>query len=160
NASITNLRSLYNAESSDNLGSWYKLLYNNQPTVPYETPPANRPNTNLPVPTGIDSTAWNAVTWQIYWELRGAPQTLGWFVGVGNGQSVGELITKTFLGNSTVLADVGNYLQAGDSTSVALNIISVIGNMAWAVLGIPALDTGTQSAIAGIIGVAAGALTT
>jgi hypothetical protein len=159
NASITNLRSLYNAESSDNLSSWYRLLYNNQPPVPYETPPANRPNPSLPVPTGVDSAAWNAVTWQIYWELRWAQQTLDWFVGTGNGNSIGELITNTFLGQSTVLPVVGNYLSltATPSASVALNIVSVLGNMAWAVLGLPDVNEGTASAIAGIIGVAAGA---
>jgi|GEM_PF-6074594 hypothetical protein len=155
-----NIRETYNdlVMVPNTFPSWLFAMYNSDAMLglTYETPPAQRPATLLPLPSGVDTAAWEAVVWQIFWEMQWAKAIQAWW-----GQTE-NLINETFLGNSFVLTDVGNYLTLTPSngTAVALNVISVIGNALWAIAGLPALESGTASAVAGMIGVAAGAAAT
>ena len=149
-----NIRSTYNNLTAP-FQNWSGAMYSPPPLIPYETPPANRPKTILPLPAGISDADWEAVAWQIYWELQWVIATQSWF------SETGKLITNTFLGESLVLPTVGQSLTltspAEANAQMVLDFISLAGNMAWAVLGTPILEAGTASAIAGVIGVAAGA---
>jgi hypothetical protein len=146
-----NVRSLYNdlALHFDQLAN---RIYTVQPPS-FESLPSPP---SLPIPagaTGFTAEDWQAVCWQIYWEMQWVSNTQGWF------DNAGKLIHDTFLGETFNLQSVGNYLNLSSTsgTQVVLNIFSVIGNAAWAVLGLPSLGAGTASAVAGMIGVAFGA---
>jgi hypothetical protein len=147
----SNIRALYN-DLSLNLSDIAARIYLPAPSS-YEAPPTAP---SLPFPTGatgFTADDWTAVCWQVYWELMWADAARTWF-GLN-----ATLITQTFLGNSLNLTTIGNYLNMTetDNTSVALNILSIIGNVGWALLGTTGIGAADASAMMGMLGIAASA---
>lgn len=145
-----NIRSAYNDESAP-FGDWMSAMY---PTAPLQYDQQPRPETSLALPNGISQDDWDAVTWQIWWEISWVVSVNDWY-----GTKTNGLIADTYLSQDLTLQTVGNLvnLPSGDNGAVALSILSLVSNGLWAILGIPALDAGTASAVAGVVATAASA---
>lgn len=151
-----NIRSLY-TDSTLPFEDILRQLYNNPPQVPYNAPPSQRPQANLPLPGGVAQADWDAVTWQIYWELFWVLSVQQWY------QSVATNINNYFVGGSFTVQTVGAEMLYGASggpstnTPVILSIFGTIFGIAAALLGFPELEIGEAAAIAGTYGAAFGA---
>ncbi len=154
-STTSNIRALYN-DLTGNFEFWTDKLFRTQVPQSYDQKPILK--TDLPLPTppqGVSTQdwqdAWNAVAWQIYWELLWVDRVNVWY------DTLSTIVTETFIGNTTLLPNIKSYMDPNDQTQMVMNVISIIGNAAWAILGLPALDAGVASAMAGFIGTAASA---
>src|SRR5918912_679439 len=129
------------------------------PPLDYFTPPEERPHTNLPLPAGVSQADWDAVTWQIWWEMSWVLLVNDWF-----GTKTSGLITDIYLGQDLTVQTVGNYLNlpSDSSDTVGMSLLSLLFNGAWAALGFPGLGEGAAAvaALAGILATAFAAAAT
>jgi hypothetical protein len=116
-----NIRDSY-TDTTALFADWRQRMYL-PPPPRYDTPVANRPATNLPLPDGIDQCAWEAVTWQIYWEIVWVQHVQDWF-----GNKIGTLLTDGAIGKTLTLQAVGDKLNIGpdNGVSLAFNIMALI----------------------------------
>src|SRR5262249_25169607 len=117
-----NIRDAYDGSDFITLAYWRGRMYSPDPP-PYDTPVASRPNPSLPKPDDIDPAAWNAVTWQIYWEMIWVEHVQDWF-----GVKMKGLINDQTTGKQAVLNTLGTLLNIPpkDSTNLTLNILALI----------------------------------
>lgn len=144
NVGAAGIRGSYNIMSAP-LTKWMDILYNSPP-LSYEQMP--RPSCSQPPPPGVTQTDWDAVTWQIYWELVWVANVQNWY---GN-LSVTQM-NSTFLGESLTLDTVGQYLQysTDNGWQIALSILALMGGAMAAVLGQPELEAGVAAAVIGVL---------
>jgi hypothetical protein len=128
--------------------------YNDQTTV-INTWLGDLQNNRIPAPSNVTTADWQAVTGQIQNELQAVSYVQDWF-----GSLTNTLITEIYLGQQMSVQTVGDYLgiPSGSGDTVALSILSLLFNGAWAVLSFedPALDleADAEAEIADIIGAA------
>jgi hypothetical protein len=148
-----NIRSVYNDETAD-FTDWMQRMYATPP-ADYNMPPAQRPQTILPLPAGVAPTDWNAVVWQIYWEMSyvGTP---GSCINDYYGNKVNGLIKTAFQGKGFTLPTVGGVLglPADSSATVALSIFALLAEAAGAIAGFPEISEATAGAVSNLLGVA------
>lgn len=137
------IRGHYNA-SPDNLSTWQNNLYGGL-AVNYDQSP--RPNCLIPPPAGISQADWNAVTWQIYWEMRWAQRVQEWYGHIAD-QMLFYQVNKV-----AVLNIVGQKLQYqdGNTWEVTFSVLALLTGTLASVLAAPGLGAAAAAAVVGII---------
>jgi hypothetical protein len=138
------IRSHYNDEAGS-WAAWSQQLYFSRPTIYTPTPPSH---SSMPPPGGVTQADWDAVTWQIYWELTWVAQVQNWYENL-----VHKQIQDTFLADEVSLHTVGPHLSFSDNdnTALALSILSLIVGGLAAALGFPELEAGAVASIVGVM---------
>jgi hypothetical protein len=145
------IRTHYYLEDSEVLKDKAASLYIVAPASYYESP---LPDPYHPAPPGVSETTWKTVTWQIYWELRFASHVNDWYA-----NKVKSFITDLNLGYGETLKTVAQYidLPTTDSTSLSLNILSLIFNGIWSLTAFG--DSGLVKIISAVSGLLSTAFT-
>ena len=107
-----NIRAVYNDLTGDFM-HWTEAMYVSPP--PYETSPSSRPHTLLPRPAHTSTDDWDAVTWQIYWEMRWVMLVQKWFNDIQ-----GRLIVESALGKFFTLDAVADKAQFPPDSSLTI----------------------------------------
>jgi hypothetical protein len=159
----SDIRAHYSNETFVNngrFGQWQHNLYSNLSPGSYDQDINDRPATTLPRPTNnplITEEVWNAVTWQIWWELQWVKNVYAWY---GPDQA-GGLIDKNVIEQFLTLQKVGGYVNIppDDTLSIVFTSLGLIAGVLAAVLSggaalsfeLPAVaaELGVQAAIAG-----------
>lgn len=150
-----NIRSIYNDEEAD-FDDWMGAMYQPRP-LHYNVSPNQRPQTILPLPeiNPPSPEDWNAVIWQIYWEMS--------YVGKPNssindyyGNKVENLISTSFLAQNFTLTTVGDQLSIppDSDVSIVLSILALLAEAAAAIAGFPEISAATAAAVSGLLGTA------
>jgi hypothetical protein len=149
-----NIRSVYNDETAD-FRHWMHRMYATTVPADYNMPPAQRPQTTLPLPAGVAPTDWNAVTWQIYWEMSyiGTPSSS---INDYFGNKVNGLINTAFEGKDFTLSTVGGVLSLPDDSSatIGLSIFALLAQAVGAIAGFPEISAGTAGGVSNLLGIA------
>lgn len=150
-----NIRDTYNDTSADFttwMGQMYDMPLGTTYYGPYIAPKAA-------TPSGIDATAWQKVTWQIYWEMAYVVKVNDWFQNKVHG-----LITDMTIGKDLTVQTIGSIMSIPqtDKTTVAMDVGALLFNCAWAVLGFPGLADadGAFAALPGQLSAISGVLST
>jgi len=121
-----NIRSAYN-DTTAPFSTWQAAMYT-PPPLDYRPPVPQRPHTNLPLPTTNppSQTDWDAVTWQIYWEITWVLAVNNWY---GN-NGISGLINEIYMGQDMDVQTVGDYLaiSGGSGDATFLSILSLVAN--------------------------------
>ena len=141
----------YNDAEQSNFATWYNIFYKLQPGNSHQTPLT--PDLAQPA-TVKDPAKWTALCWQLYWELRHAQKVQEWY-----GTHVHNLLADKATQDNATLTAVGGDLSlpASGGNTFALNLLEIVANGAWAVLGISEFDSNLSSSVGGIIATAAAA---
>jgi hypothetical protein len=144
NVSSAGIRGTYNDQAAPLL-MWRETLYTPPPADYSHTP---RPHCNQQPPPGVSQADWDAVTWQIYWELVWVANVQKWF-----GTLSVEQMNSTFLSQELTLYTVGQYLQYSNDNGwqVALSILALMAGALAAGLGFPELEATAAAAVVGIL---------
>jgi hypothetical protein len=155
------LRNHYDNMSETDFNHWTGTLYTPAPGR-YDQSPRPAPSLAadaFPAPIGAVNWEqdWADVTWQLYWEVQYVEKVHEWF-----GTHIQDVIQATFPSNNTILDAVNNYinLPSDDPTSMALNILSLLFNAAWAVLGAVTPEGAIAKFAVQIAGAVAGCIST
>jgi hypothetical protein len=153
-----NIRDTYNDQTAD-FSTWTAGMYDMPLGTtyygPYIAPKAA-------TPAGVDATAWQKVTWQIYWEMAYVIKVNDWFF-----TKMTDLITQSTLNDTLNVQTVGALMgiPQTSNSSVIFSILAMVANFGWAVLGFPELAgaeeklPGQLSALSGCLGTAFGSST-
>jgi hypothetical protein len=111
-------------------------------------PVAERPRTSLAVPSSISENDWNAVCWQIYFEMIWVSKVQWWF-----GTKVDNLITKSAITNGATLENLAAMVEISpnSTTAIVLDILAMLAGAVAAILGGPAGFV-VAGAVAGCMG--------
>lgn len=151
------IRSLYNDIDAAAAGYALKMYgedgpTNGAPNSGYDSPPDIRAATVLTTPPGVSTDDWNAVVWQIYWELIWVGQVATWF----NADNMGYFVNKDGIGDIDLLNHIGDQLQIDDdsTTEIVLSSLILLASAAASIAGIPVLEL--EAATVATIGAVAG----
>lgn len=129
----TGIRGQYNNADSQTVSDWLDSLK------------GALPNPITP-PSGIPSDQWQIVRDQIILELTYIQLVNGWYIG-----KISDFINTVYLSKSFTLPVVAEKLEYSDSSSVVLNILSLVFGSAASILGFPELEAGNAASISGIL---------
>lgn len=152
------VRSTYNNQTFNDDGTfkdWQEYLY---PNFIGSYDQTIRPNCSAPLPAGIKQTAWNEVTWQIYWELQWVHNVYTWY-----GQDeTGALIGMKGFTDLITLESVGSRLSISSDSSLDMvfNILALLAGAAAAILTGGAALAPEMAALGVLSGIAGGMAST
>lgn len=162
-----NIRDVYNNQEThlDAEDGYMGKLYDDPDSIygPYVDGSGNPLRCKIPTPSGVDDTAWQHVTWHIYWEMAYVTKVNDWFYNKMSG-----LIDSIAIGKILTVKTVGDMMNIPDNsnTTVVLSILSLVFNAGWAILGFPGIADaesefaalpGTLSGISGLMSTVFGA---